>query len=400
MTLPELLDTAATLFWEKGYAATTTREIAAALEIQQASLYYHVSSKEALLHQLCVASLQQFLADVPKALEDAKSPKDRVLLLIRAHIATLLKNQSRNVTMLTELRSLSRPHRAEVEELRRQYTDVVRTTLEEAQASGDLRDDISAAHLSLALLNILNWSALWFRKNRALSQEQWADLCIKVFLEGAATQAEAYATEPPNLPKAKKPKDHQENPTVKRLLRAAVGLFSKKGYTATSTREVAALLGIQKASLYYHIDGKEDLLYFICKSSLERIRADVEAAVDPITDPLERTRTLICAHLESMLRDIEEHTTTLAEMHALSTERRNQVFALRDRYEHLVQGLLEAGQKSGAIRADIEAKYLRLILLGLLNRVVVWYRRSGTLSSRDLGLILANIFLSGAAARS
>jgi AcrR family transcriptional regulator len=49
-TVDRLLDTAAGLFWEKGYAATTTREIAAALNIQQASLYYHMSSKEDLLN--------------------------------------------------------------------------------------------------------------------------------------------------------------------------------------------------------------------------------------------------------------------------------------------------------------------------------------------------------------
>src|ERR1700752_4646273 len=52
-TPERVLDTAAALFWEKGYAATTTREIAAAVGIQQASLYYHVASKEGLLYQLC-----------------------------------------------------------------------------------------------------------------------------------------------------------------------------------------------------------------------------------------------------------------------------------------------------------------------------------------------------------
>ncbi len=42
-------------------------------------------------------------------------------------------------------------------------------------------------------------------------------------------------------------------------------LFSKKGYAATSTREIAAIPGIRKVSLYYHIENKDDLLYAICK---------------------------------------------------------------------------------------------------------------------------------------
>src|SRR5579872_534601 len=96
-TVDRLLDTAAVLFWEKGYTATTTREIASALEIQQASLYYHIASKEDLLHRLCVSSLEDFLTSVPTALEGATDPMDRVRIMIRAHITTLLKHQERNV---------------------------------------------------------------------------------------------------------------------------------------------------------------------------------------------------------------------------------------------------------------------------------------------------------------
>src|SRR5262252_7244812 len=109
------------MFWEKGYAATTTREIAGALQIQQASLYYHIASKEDLLYQLCLSSVRQFLSDTPAALNGSTDAQERVRVLIHAHVHTLLKHQKRNATMLTELRSLSARHRAEVVELREQY---------------------------------------------------------------------------------------------------------------------------------------------------------------------------------------------------------------------------------------------------------------------------------------
>src|SRR6516164_10468560 len=93
-TTPErVLDTAAMLFWEKGYAATTTREIAAAVGIQQASLYYHVASKEDLLYQLCVSSMEQLLADVELAGPQPCDSLDRLGVLIGAHLRTLLKHQ-------------------------------------------------------------------------------------------------------------------------------------------------------------------------------------------------------------------------------------------------------------------------------------------------------------------
>jgi AcrR family transcriptional regulator len=405
-TVDRLLDTAAGLFWEKGYAATTTREIAAALNIQQASLYYHMASKEDLLYQIFASALQPFLTDVPQALEAAPQPRERIRALIRVHVLTLLKYQKRNMTMLTELRSLSPRHRDEVVALRERYADLVRAAIENAQTAGEIRADIPAAYLCLALFNMLNWAARWYRANRDPSPDQLADTFFRLFLEGAASRRTHSSLRIPDLKSSAKASvkssraRKQARPgdsTVERLLDAAVALFSRQGYAVTSTREVAALLGMQKASLYYHIESKEDLLYFICKSALERIRSDVDTAIQDVHDPLERARVLICAHMESMLRDKDEHATTLTEMYALSPERLSQIVALREGYVDLVRSVLHDAQKAGALRDDIDVRYLNLGLLGLMNRVLVWYRRRGPLSPAQLGQMLAVIFLTGVA---
>jgi len=406
-TVDRLLDTAAALFWEKGFAATTTREIAAALHIQQASLYYHVASKEDLLFRIFVSSLRQFLADVPLAVEQTVHSRDRIPTLIRMHVLTLLKHQRRNMTMLTELRSLSPRHREEMIGLRKQYADFVRATLAAAQSRDEIRSDIPAAYLSLALFNMLNWAARWFREDRDPSPERVAEFLCTLYLEGAAAKPLTAPLPAPGLgasPKTQAGRSRRlkpgENSTVERLLEAAVALFSRQGYAATSTREVASLLGMQKASLYYHIQSKEDLLYFICKSALEKIRADVEAATQDIPDPLERTRALIVAHVESMLRHKDEHATTLTEMYALSKDRLAQIVALREGYVDLVRSVLQDAQQAGALRKDIGGRYLTLGLLGLLNRVLVWYRRRGPMSPAQLGQLMAVIFLSGATSTS
>jgi TetR/AcrR family transcriptional regulator, cholesterol catabolism regulator len=404
-TMERLFDTAAAMFWEKGYAATTTREIAAKIGVQQASLYYHIDSKEDLLYQLCVASLEQIHNDVQAALSEVRDPLGRIRALIRAHLASLLTYQVRHVTMLTELRALSSRHRRDVLRLRKQYGGLVRSVLEEAQAAGAVRTDIPAQYLYLALLNVLNWAVVWFHGDQELSAEKLNGLFTPVFLNGAA----AVPAEIPSAPIApgskrepvsrpRKLPEVNDRTMAERMLNAAAALFSKKGYAATSTREIAAVLRIQKASLYYHIEGKEDLLYSICKSSLEQIRADVATAIEDVSDPLERTRTLIRAHIESMLRDQDRHSATLSEMRALSKERLVQVIALRDTYEEMVRSVLQEAQQAGALRADIPVKYLCLILLGLVNRVEVWYRRKGALSPAALGGVLAMIFLTGAAA--
>jgi AcrR family transcriptional regulator len=404
-TTDRLFDTAAALFWREGYAATTTREIASALGIQQASLYHHMASKEDLLYRVCLSSLAPFLADVPGQVEQAECPLDRIRLFIHAHLTTLLRHQQRNVTFLTELRSLSPRHRKEVLALRDKYEHFSRSTLGNAQNAGGVRVDVPVKYLSLALMSVLNYAALWFRREKALNEDQLADIFTKVYLEGAATSsARSLATLPDIGAEQKKPvtrarKATAENPSLARALEAAVGLFSRKGYTATSTREVAKLLGIQKASLYYHVESKEDLLFLICQSSLEQIRGDVEAAIRDSQDPLDRIRTLICSHIESLLRNEATHSTTFTEMHALSESRLQQILKLRDTHESLVRSVLQEAQDAGVLRDDIEVKFLCLILLGLMNRVTVWYRRSGPLSPNQIGRLFAAVFLSGAAAR-
>jgi AcrR family transcriptional regulator len=403
-TTDRLFDTASELFWRRGYAATTTREIASAFGIQQASLYHHIASKEDLLYRICISALEPFVKDVPATVEQEEWPPERIKYLIHAHLTTLLRYQQRNVTQLTELRSLSTRHRAEILGLRDKYEQFSRTILEGAQAAGAIRNDVSAKFLNLELMSILNHAALWFRKGKALSEDHLAEVFTKVFLDGAATPGMRPRLALPDLsPEDKKPARTRktpaapDNPALARALDAAVGLFSRKGYAATSTREVAKLLGIQKATLYYHVDSKEDLLFVICQSSLTQIRSDVEMAIRDSQDPLERMQTLICSHIESLLRDADEHSTTFTEMHALSEERFGQIMKLRDAYENLVRSELQQAQDAGVLRQDIEAKYLSLALLGIMNRVTVWYRRGGPLSPNQIGRLLSVLFLAGAA---
>jgi hypothetical protein len=102
--------------------------------------------------------------------------------------------------------------------------------------------------------------------------------------------------------------------------------------------------------------------------------------------------------MESMLRDQDKHTVTLSEMRALSEERLAQVISLRDAYEDLVRSVLEHAQGAGVLRRDVPVKYLSLHLLGLMNRVEVWYRPNGALTPGQIGDLLAIVFLTGAAA--
>jgi TetR/AcrR family transcriptional regulator, cholesterol catabolism regulator len=389
-TAERLFDVAAELFCEHGYAVTTTREIAAAVGIRQASLYYHVANKEDLLYQICVSSLQELLAEVGAALSTVNDPIERIEVLAGTHLRTILRHQIRHLTMLTELRALSGAHYKTVVAMRRQYADLVRTVLQEAQKAGAVRTDISSRYLYLALLNILNRAVRWFRPGQSLSEDELAQMFTSVYLRGAAAQHVRIRAASTRV-EHRKPAPQS---TFERLLEAAATLFAQKGYAAASTREIAEVLGIRKASLYYHVENKEDLLYNICKSSLAQIHTDVAGALAGVTDPHERMDALIRTHLQSMLRERVQFVA-VGEMHFLSGERLSEVISLRDAYEDVVRGVLSDARRASVLRQDISVKYLCLILLGLLNRVELWYRPDGGLSPDELGLVFEGIFLNG-----
>jgi AcrR family transcriptional regulator len=403
-TQERILDRAAELFWKKGYAATTTREIAASLGIRQASLYHHVASKENLLCKLCATSLEQLLQEVQSAVNKSNSPEAQIRLLVHAHLNTLLKYRTRHALMLKELRALSGTCRRQVLGLRKRYEKLVLSILNDGQSVGAVRTDIPTKYLCLALLNILNWAVLWFRDDDALSSDQLAEIFARTYLQGATTSAGRLSMLPGLKPRARKaaPGRRKTAKTSRRasstLLDAAAALFAKKGYDLTSTREIAAQLGINKASLYYHIQNKEDLLFDMCNSALRQIRDDVEAALKNASNPLQRTELLIRTHIESMLGEYERHSAALTEMSCLSTERLAEVTALRDSYESLTRSVLDEAQSAGALREDVPVKYLCLALLGLLNRVLVWFRPNGPLSPAQIGALFATIYLTGAAA--
>jgi TetR/AcrR family transcriptional regulator, cholesterol catabolism regulator len=182
--------------------------------------------------------------------------------------------------------------------------------------------------------------------------------------------------------------------TADRLLPVAAGLFRRRGYAQTSTRELALRLGIQSGSLYHYIEGKDDLLFQICSSALTRIEEAVRKATAnvPVTG---KVQAAIRSHLICALTDRDSHATMLVEMRALPAKRKAAIVEQRDQYEELVRTIIVEAQEAGALRSDIDPKYLTLSMLNLLNWSIFWFDPDGPLTEEELAGILSTVFLEG-----
>jgi AcrR family transcriptional regulator len=156
--------------------------------LQKASLYYYISDKEHLLYEICEVSLQRIHATAEAAVDGVRHPRQQVEQLIAAHVGAMLEDRDMHATMLVELRALSGDRRANIIALRDNYEALVRGVISRAQEANELRRDISAHDLTLALLNLLNWTIFWYSPEGGRTPGQLADEFRRVFLFGATAQ--------------------------------------------------------------------------------------------------------------------------------------------------------------------------------------------------------------------
>jgi TetR/AcrR family transcriptional regulator, cholesterol catabolism regulator len=379
---------------------STRKESSAASDVlrDRASLYHHVSNKEELLHRICRQVMDSFLTDLPIALNQAETASGRISAFIDAHLQVMAQNPRQTLAVVTEFRALSRLHFAEISEKYKEYSRLLDSELNAARGLGLLRTDIPPKYIRLALLNTLNWTPRWFHSSGPLSCKDLSSIYSCIFWEGVISPELRENSALPPLPMSTSRLRSRalHRGTLGKFIRGAAELFAKCGYESTTTRDLATLLGMERATLYYHVEGKEDLLYAICKSSIEQLGNDVMEATEGISDPLAQIQVGIQAHVVSLLRDQTQHATSLAEARALSPERLAEIVSMRKAYQARARSVLEAGQRAGSIRKDISSKYLGMMLEGLLDRTVVWFKRNGELSPSELGATLCRLFLEGA----
>ena len=157
------------------------------------------------------------------------------------------------------------------------------------------------------------------------------------------------------------------------LTREAARLFAEKGYHGTSTRELAEAMGVQKGSLYAHIESKQDLLY---ETMLEGARA-FHAGLDAIDDslhPVERIRLALRSHLRVVADQLDVATVFVQEWRYLEGERRDEILAERRRYEERIRALFREGRELGELRSDLDDATAALLALSASNWAYTWLR--------------------------
>ncbi|MFS2035136.1 TetR/AcrR family transcriptional regulator [Polaromonas sp. CT11-55] len=180
----ELITAAARLFRQKGFDATSTRDIAAAVGMHSGSPFYHFKSKGALLHAVMEEGMRSAIQRQATALQPAKPVPDataQLRLLIRNHFDVLLGPGSDFIpVMLYESRSITARQRALLAKLQSDYEAVWEPVLEALAKAGQLKGPVKLARL--LMFGALNWSVQWFDAKKSATLDDLTDAAMALFI--------------------------------------------------------------------------------------------------------------------------------------------------------------------------------------------------------------------------
>jgi AcrR family transcriptional regulator len=185
--------TAAQLFRDRGYDATSVSDVARALGMTKAGLYHHFESKEALLFEIMMYGLDRVRDDVIIPARTIRDPEERLRAMIVNHARIATRGQGAVAHLGDEIRALPPAGRRQIEQRMRVYFDLIRDTLRELKASGRLRT-VDPTVATFSLLGMILWLPRWFRQGGRLDQEAVAHAIAEFALRGLLVPARRETT--------------------------------------------------------------------------------------------------------------------------------------------------------------------------------------------------------------
>jgi TetR/AcrR family transcriptional regulator, cholesterol catabolism regulator len=193
----EILRTAARLFQQRGYAATSMNDVAAALKLSKGGLYHHFQSKDEILYEIMNHAMEITQERVLNPVRGIADPEERLRALIRLHIEVVLSPRDREITvMLHENHPLPPALRKRINARKKDYIHFLENLMAEVQeqvqekvqnkvqnkVQHQTKAKVSPRAAAFALLGMINWIYQWYKPEGKLQVQnlvpQFTDLIL------------------------------------------------------------------------------------------------------------------------------------------------------------------------------------------------------------------------------
>jgi AcrR family transcriptional regulator len=183
MTRDDILEAAAQIISQKGFHAASMQDIAQAVNLQKASLYHHVSSKQEILLALLDRALDLLIEQIEKVIAQPLPPDEKLRQAMRVYLQAMLDHRDLASVLLLEHRSLEPQHRLAHIPRRDRFERLWRDLIQEG-LDQDIFCCAEPAVASRAFLGVLNWTITWYRPDGGLTPAEVAGQFADLFLLG------------------------------------------------------------------------------------------------------------------------------------------------------------------------------------------------------------------------
>ncbi|TFG69675.1 MAG: TetR/AcrR family transcriptional regulator [Anaerolineales bacterium] len=193
--------------------------------------------------------------------------------------------------------------------------------------------------------------------------------------------------------------DKEEQRRLKRvkLLKASAGCFNQKGFSGTSLKDVAKILGISDAAIYYYVKNKEELVNLCYIRALDLGEAALQRAEKEGSTALERLILFLRYQIDEVCGD-DGPVAIMSEIPALKPEHRAYILNRSTRHTKEITRLIKSGIADGSMSSPNPIASCDAIL-GALNWIPKWYKPDSNLSSKDIADAFIHTFTQGLTTR-
>ncbi|OQP65792.1 TetR family transcriptional regulator [Niastella vici] len=180
---------AAKLFREKGFSATSMRDLAEHVGVEAASLYNHISSKAEILQEICFKTANNFMSQIEEV--DAtpnKTAIEKIQAILRFHIKQMLENYEEVYVSDREWKHLTDPYLSNMQTQRRAYRQRIASIIEDGIRKGEIKP-IDAPTAVLIMLHAVSGIESWHRSKKKIAGEVLEDNMVQILVDGLRKQS-------------------------------------------------------------------------------------------------------------------------------------------------------------------------------------------------------------------
>ncbi len=178
-----ILEEAAILFKQKGFAGTSMRDLAERIGIDAASMYHYISSKDEILRTICFNISNTYRSQLAEIENTQASYTEKLKALVRLHIRIMIEKGAEVSVTNNDWKYLSEDSLLHFKELRKDYENRLAAMLEKGVAAGEF-EKLNTSVALFTILSAVRWVELWWRPGRGISTEELEDSIITILFKG------------------------------------------------------------------------------------------------------------------------------------------------------------------------------------------------------------------------